>query len=109
MSDLPLAVSVTVENTGAVPGHEVVQVYVSDLVASVAPATERLVRFAKVYLEPGERRTFSFALDAEALSFIDARGRRLVEPGQFSVRVAGQTAAVSLLGSAPAILDDPTQ
>ncbi len=107
MDGLPLAVRVTVENTGAVAGHEVVQVYVSDLVASVAPATERLVRFAKVYLEPGERRTLSFSLDAAALSFVDARGRRLVEPGAFSLRVADQTAALTLTGDEALVLSSP--
>ena len=97
-------VSVTVENTGPVAGHEVVQVYVADAVASVAPATERLARFAKVYLEPGERRTLSFSLDARALSFVDESGRRLVEPGRFTVRVADQTADVVLVGEAPLVL-----
>ena len=97
-------ISVTVSNTGAVAGQEVVQVYVSDAVASVSPATERLVRFGKVHLEPGESRTLAFTLDAHALSFVDARARRLVEPGAFTVRVADQTAAFTLTGAAPIVL-----
>ena len=104
MDGLPLAVSVTVENTGPVAGHEVVQLYVSDAVASVAPAAERLVRFAKVYLQPGERRILRFRLDAAALSFVDARGRRLVEPGRFTLRVADQSAPFVLLGDGPLLL-----
>ncbi|OZC04708.1 hypothetical protein BSZ36_11590 [Rubricoccus marinus] len=105
----PLAVTVTVQNTGAVAGHEVVLLYVSDTVASVAPATERLARFAKVYLEPGESRTLTFSLDPAALSFVDARGRRLVEPGAFSVRVADQTAEFVLTGDAPLVLSTPAR
>lgn len=104
---LPAPVTVTVENTGAVAGHEVVQVYVADAVASVVPPTERLVRFAKVFLAPGERRTLAFALDARALSFVDERGRRLVEPGRFTVRVADQTAPLDLAGDAPLVLSAP--
>jgi beta-glucosidase len=73
----------------------------------VAPPTERLVRFAKVFLAPGERRTLTFALDAHAFSFVDERGRRLVEPGRFTVRVAGQTAPLDLLGNAPLVLSAP--
>ena len=102
-----VAVSVTVQNTGPVAGYETVQVYVSDAVASVAPAAERLARFAKVWLEPGESRTLSFALDARALSFVDAVGRRVVEPGRFTVRVAGQQAAFTLDGDAPRVLATP--
>ena len=108
-SALPVAISVTVQNTGDVAGHEVVQVYVSDAVASVAPPTERLARFAKVYLEPGEQRTLSFTLDARALSFVDERGRRLVEPGRFTVRVADQSAPLDLLGDAPLVLSTPAR
>lgn len=104
---LPASVSVTVQNTGAAAGHEVVQVYVADAVASVAPPTERLVRFAKVFLAPGERRTLAFALDARALSFVDERGRRLVEPGRFTVRIAGQSAPLDLAGDAPLVLSAP--
>ena len=99
-----VAVTVTVENTGPVAGHEVVLVYLADLVASVAPPMERLVRFAKVYLEPGERRTLSFALDARALSFVDETGQRLVEPGRFTLRVADQTADFTLDGDAALVL-----
>src|SRR6185437_15892061 len=52
-----LNVSVTVTNTGQRAGKEVVQLYVSDLVASLSPPGKRLRRFAKVSLEPGESRT----------------------------------------------------
>jgi beta-glucosidase len=97
-------VSVMVENTGPVAGHEVVLLYLSDEVARVAPPVERLVRFAKVYLEPGERRALSFRLDARALSFVDEAGRRLVEPGRFSLRVADQTASFTLGGGEPLVL-----
>src|SRR5437868_7729015 len=55
MSD-DLSVSVTVTNSGSRAGKEVVQLYVSDLVASLSPAGKRLKRFAKVYLEPGQSR-----------------------------------------------------
>jgi beta-glucosidase len=97
-------VTVTVQNIGPVAGYEVVLVYLSDLVASVAPPQERLVRFAKVHLEPGERRTLSFSLDARALSFVDETGQRLVEPGRFTLRVADQTAPFTLGGDAPLVL-----
>jgi beta-glucosidase len=84
-----LSVSVTVTNSGRRAGKEVVQLYVSDLVASLSPAGKRLKRFAKVYLEPGQSRTLTFQLHHDDLSFIGADNKPVVEPGEFEVRVGG--------------------
>jgi beta-glucosidase len=97
-------VAVTVENTGSVAGHEVVMLYVSDLVASAQPPTERLARFAKVHLAPGEARTVRFALDELALSTIGRDASRRVEPGRYTLRVGDQTARLDVTGDAPVIL-----
>jgi beta-glucosidase len=86
-----LPVSVVVKNTGTRAGKESVLVYVSDLVASIAPPGKRLRRFAKVSLEPGESRTLNFKLRREDLSFIGADNKPVVEPGEFEVRIAGLT------------------
>jgi len=84
-----LGVSVTVTNSGRRAGKEVVQLYVSDLVASLSPAGKRLKRFAKVYLEPGQSRTLTFKLRREDLSFIGADNKPVVEPGDFEVLIGG--------------------
>jgi beta-glucosidase len=84
-----LSVSVTVTNSGRRAGKEVVQLYVSDLVASLSPAGKRLKRFAKVYLTPGQSRTLTFQLRPDDLSFIDANNKPVVEPGEFEVMIAG--------------------
>jgi len=84
-----LSVSVTLTNTGNRAGKEVVQVYVSDLVASLSPPGKRLRRFAKVYLEPGQSRTLSFKLRQDDLSFIGADNKPVVEPGEFEVLIGG--------------------
>jgi beta-glucosidase len=84
-----LSVSVTVTNSGRRAGKEVVQVYVSDLVASLAPAGKRLKRFAKLYLEPGQSRTLTFKLHQDDLSFIGPDNKPVVEPGEFEVMIAG--------------------
>ncbi len=82
-----LPVSVTVKNTGNRAGKDAVLVYVSDLVASISPPGRRLRRFAKVSLEPGQSRTLTFKLRSEDLSFINAENKRVVEPGEFDVKV----------------------
>src|SRR5215218_1206560 len=86
-----LPVSVTVTNSGQRAGKEAVLVYVSDLVASISPPGRRLRRFAKISLNPGESRTVNFKLRAEDLSFIGADNKRVVEPGEFDVKIAGLT------------------
>jgi beta-glucosidase len=83
-----LTVTVTVTNTGQRAGKEVVQVYVSDLVASLSPPGRRLRRFAKVDLAPGQSRTLTFKLRREDLSFIGADNKPVVEPGEFDVKIA---------------------
>ncbi|HWN08652.1 MAG TPA: glycoside hydrolase family 3 N-terminal domain-containing protein [Pyrinomonadaceae bacterium] len=84
-----LSVSVTVTNSGRRAGKEVVQLYLNDLVASLAPPGKRLKRFAKVYLEPGQSRTLTFKLRPEDLSFIGANNKPVIEPGEFEVMIAG--------------------
>jgi beta-glucosidase len=84
-----LSVSVTVTNSGRRAGKEVLQLYVSDLVASLSPPGKRLKRFAKIYLEPGQSRTLTFKLRPDDLSFIGADNKPVVEPGGFEVMIAG--------------------
>jgi beta-glucosidase len=60
-----------------------------------------LVRFARVTLQPGEKRRLTFDLDGKALSTVDAAGKRSVEAGPATVWVGGgqpgpRTAGVAL-------------
>jgi beta-glucosidase len=88
-ADGGVTVSVTVQNTGSRPGMEVVQLYVSDHVASVTPPVKRLKRFEKISLAPGASRTLQFKLGRQDLSFIGADLKPTVEPGAFSALVGG--------------------
>ena len=81
----------TVQNTGARPGAEVVQFYVRDLVGSRTRPVKQLVAFRKVEIEPGEAKTVRFTLRAEDLAFHTARGIREVEPGEFLAFVGGNS------------------
>lgn len=96
-ADAELTVSVTVENTGARPGSEVVQLYVSDPEASVARPARELKAFEKVFLGPGEKLRISLDLDARAFAFFSVEAKHwLVEPGIFVVRVAQNAADAGL-------------
>jgi beta-glucosidase len=82
-----LNVSVTVTNTGKRAGKESIQLYVSDLFASVTPAVKKLRRFTKISLEPGESKTVEFELRKEDLSFIGRDNKPILEPGDFEIKV----------------------
>jgi beta-glucosidase len=86
--DVP--VSVEVENAGDVPADEVVQLYVTDVEASVSTPVRSLAGFARISLDPRERRRISFTVPGRAFSLIDRSGRRVVEPGAFELSVGGK-------------------
>ncbi|HJQ85455.1 MAG TPA: glycoside hydrolase family 3 N-terminal domain-containing protein, partial [Candidatus Binatia bacterium] len=96
----PLDVGLTVHNTGARPGEEVVQLYVRDDVASVARPERELVGFARLSLAPGERRRVHFRVHPSRLAFYDPAMRFVVEPGTFRVLVGASSADVRLQGTA---------
>jgi beta-glucosidase len=85
-----ITVSATVENTGERAGDEVVQLYVSDVDASVPMPVRQLAGFTRVHLQPGQAETVSFALSPRQLSLIDDQGKRVIEPGTFRIAVGGR-------------------
>jgi beta-glucosidase len=78
-------VNVDVVNTGRREGDEVVQLYVRDDEASVTRPVLELKKFQRVTLRPGERRTVTFELTPDDLSFWNLEMKRVVEPGTFTV------------------------
>jgi beta-glucosidase len=84
-----LTVSATVQNTGAMAGDEVVQLYVRDVEASVPVPLRQLQGFARVHLEPGEQQTMTFTITPKQMSLIADDGRRVIEPGRFEITVGG--------------------
>lgn len=86
-NDEELQVQVMVSNTGQRAGKEVVQLYLSDLVASVTPANKRLKRFEKIELAPGESKTVAFTLNESDLTFIGRDNKPIAESGDFKVTI----------------------
>ena len=81
-------VRLTVTNTGTTAGAETVQLYLSDLKASVPRPVKELKAFQKVFLQPGESKTIELTLDRRALSFWDeTSGQWKAEPGDFKVHI----------------------
>lgn len=87
-----------VKNAGARAGDEVVQLYVHDVLASVARPMMQLEGFTRVHLEPGETREVAFTLSREQLRMLDADMRWVVEPGSFRVLIGGSSRDIRLRG-----------
>lgn len=88
-ADGTLTVKVMVKNTGARPGQEVVQLYISDKKSSLPRPVKELKGFRKIQLAPGEEKEVAFTIDKSALSFFDdARHAWVAEPGKFEAIVA---------------------
>ncbi|MCX6968100.1 MAG: beta-glucosidase BglX [Verrucomicrobia bacterium] len=86
-------VTVTLKNTGARAGDEVAQLYIRDLVASVAQPVRELKGFQRVSLAPGESKTVAFVLTSDALAFHNREMKRVTEPGKFQVWASGDSAS----------------
>jgi beta-glucosidase len=80
---------VTVTNRGERPGAEVVQVYLTDLEASVRVPQASLVGFGRVALAPGESQTAVIAIEPRHMELVNEEGRRVLEPGKFRLTIGG--------------------
>jgi beta-glucosidase len=91
-------VSVEVSNTGKRAGDEVVQLYIRAEVSRVTRPVLELKGFRRVSLAPGERRTVTFELGPDQLSYHGPDRKRVVEPGRFRVMVGGSSDQVKSVG-----------
>lgn len=78
-----ITAKVTVQNTGDTVGTETVQLYIQDLIGSVARPVKQLRGFQKVHLNPGESKDVSFTIQEEMLRFYDIHMQYVSEPGEF--------------------------
>jgi beta-glucosidase len=85
-----LRITAEVQNVGERPGDEVVQLYLTDVAASVPVPIRSLAGVRRVFLKPGEKQNVSFVLTGKQMSIIDDTGKRLIEPGEFLIGVGGQ-------------------
>ncbi|MBC7327267.1 glycoside hydrolase family 3 C-terminal domain-containing protein [bacterium] len=91
-------ISFEIKNTGDRTGDEVAQLYIHDVIASVARPVKELKRFKRVTLAPGESTTIKFSLTPDDLAFYDINMQKVVEPGDFEVMVGSSSADIRLSG-----------
>ena len=93
-----LRVSVDLQNTGKYTATEVVQLYVQDMVGSVVRPVKELKRFDRIELAPGQTKTVTFELPVSELAFWNIDMEYVVEPGDFRLWVAGDSASGEPVG-----------
>jgi beta-glucosidase len=87
-----------VKNTGNCDGQEIVQLYIRDMVASVAQAPILLKAFERITLKKGESKTVTFNLGKKELSIYNMNLEEVVEPGEFKVMVGAASNDIRLNG-----------
>ena len=92
--------TVRLTNTGTRPAREVVQVYVSDVVTSASWTDQELKTYRVVELAPGQTRVVELELPVAECTIVNAAGDRVVEPGDFELRVGPSSRTEDLLTAA---------
>jgi beta-glucosidase len=87
-----------VRNTGRRSGDEVAQLYIRDVLASVARPVMELKAFTRVRLDPDEEREVVFHLGTDDLRMLDAQMRWVTEPGAFRIMIGSSSKDIRLRG-----------
>jgi len=90
------AVRCTIKNTGSRAGDEVVQLYIRDILASIARPVMELKGFQRIRLQPGESKEVTFAITPGILQMLDKDLHRVVEPGEFRIMIGASSRDVRL-------------
>ncbi len=85
-------VSIQITNSGQRAGYEVVQLYITDVVASTTRPAKQLKAFQKIHLHPGESQHITFPITAEYLEMVNQALNRTIEPGTFRIQLGPNSA-----------------
>ncbi len=86
----------TVKNTSSRDGDEVVQLYVRDLLSSIAQPIKQLKGFQRVSLKAGEEKEVAFAITPETLQMLNSEMKWVVEPGEFRIMIGASSKDIRL-------------
>ena len=78
----------SIKNTGNMDGCEVAQLYIRDLVGSIARPVKELKGFQKIFIKSGESKTVEFTLNAADLAFYGRDLAKKTEPGDFEIWIS---------------------
>ena len=96
LGDNQVKVSLDVKNTGSLDGDEVVQIYVTDHVASTVRPRKQLRAYERVHIAKGETARVEFVLDRSAFAVCSADMEMVVEPGEFTIAAGASSSDIRL-------------
>ncbi|HPZ65211.1 MAG TPA: glycoside hydrolase family 3 C-terminal domain-containing protein [Bacillota bacterium] len=92
-----LKVTVTVKNTGPVPGAEVVQLYIQPPESKIFKAAKELKGFKKVFLEPGEEKSVEMTLNRRSFAYYNVNINDWhVENGEYTILIGASSRDIRL-------------
>jgi beta-glucosidase len=94
-----IEVTATITNTGKYEGEEIVQLYLRDLVGTIARPVKELKDFKKIKLQAGQSETIKFIVDKEKLSFYNQQLEWVAEPGEFELMIGASSRDIRLKDS----------
>lgn len=95
-ADKPVKVSVRVENTGAIDGAEVVQLYISENNPTVLRPKKELKHYEKIWLKAGDKKTIDFELSWQDLAFWNDKTHAWdVNKGEYTISLGNSSANIT--------------
>ena len=94
--DETATINITVKNSGSREGKDVVQLFTSDLIASLTPDVKRLRAFEKINLKPAESKTITFKLALKDLAYVNTDNKKILEAGEFKIQIANRSASFNV-------------
>jgi len=78
-------------NAGKVAGEEVVQLYIRDMLATVARPLLELKNFKRISLKAGETKEITFEIMPDMLKMLNADMKTVIEPGDFRIMIGSSS------------------
>lgn len=95
-AETKVIVSLKVKNISDTDGDEVVQLYVRDMVSSVATPIKQLKGFQRIAIKAQEAKTLYFELNPEELALFNAEMNRVAEAGTFKIMIGASSEDIKL-------------
>ena len=86
----------TITNISQRDGEEVAQLYIRDLLSSLAQPIKQLKAFQRIFLQAGESKEISFMVGPESLKMLNGAMKWMVEPGEFRIMIGASSKDIRL-------------